>query len=783
MRKEWMKRDKKREGFRPQIILILMAACIMILGMAAYRIYIDDVENWDERVTNVRKGTLTIEGVSPIASNPERDYGKNIFVNVAENEKFILGANFATGEVSVTEKTTGKIWYSNPSGRTEADVAKMNGKLSAQLILKCLEKKNAYSMEVNNFADSIKLGGMDYELVDNGIKFVFSFPNVGVRVPVQYCLCEDGITAEILNDEIEELWDEEYLLLQVTLLPYFGAGGLDDNGYLFVPDGSGALINFNNDKQKGPEYNASIYGLDLAFAIDDSISLRQSASLPVYGLKSNQNAFLAVIDSGESCGTIFASISKMNNPYNMAYSTVTYREFRATELDPLAISAGTRAGMDYSEMLLKEENYRIKYIFLEEESADYVGMSRVYKEYLTEQELAKTTELAGENYLILDIYGAVSIEKYVLGVERSVITPLTTYNEVCDIVRELKSQGVENLIVNYIGALDSGFENKVYDELKYEKCLGSKKDFKNMINYLNEEDVLLFIESNPICIYKDGNGYSMKGDSIKTLFDGYVFQYNYTRNNNDAIVEERWNLMSPNLAAKQMVMFSDTAISQGVSNLSVAGVGNTLYSNMRQGIGYATRSESKKLYMEALQTVDQNTDYLMVHNGNAYCLPYTDVVTDVADSSSAYDIEDHSIPFYQLVLSGKVLIGTNAINGSSDSHYGFLKSMETGSCLKFNTVFSDVTELVGTRYDDLAFFSYDQWKDVIVEQYLAKQEIVKQLGGQVIVAHEELAEDVFMTVYESGKAVIVNYSEERYVHGNVVIEGNAYSLIEERKNE
>ena len=39
-----------------------------------------------------------------------------------------------------------------------------------------------------------------------------------------------------------------YPLHTIALLPYFGAAHRDKNGYIFMPDGSGALIRFGSPK-------------------------------------------------------------------------------------------------------------------------------------------------------------------------------------------------------------------------------------------------------------------------------------------------------------------------------------------------------------------------------------------------------------------------------------------------------------------------------------------------------------------------------------------------------
>ena len=81
---------------------------------------------------------------------------------------------------------------------------------------------------------------------DGSIVFLFDFPNEKFRVPVRYALNGERFDASILTDGILEYGTNK--IKSIEFLPYFGAGGMNEDGYLFVPDGSGALIYFNNER-------------------------------------------------------------------------------------------------------------------------------------------------------------------------------------------------------------------------------------------------------------------------------------------------------------------------------------------------------------------------------------------------------------------------------------------------------------------------------------------------------------------------------------------------------
>ena len=111
-----------------------------------------------------------------------------------------------------------------------------------------------------------------------------------------------------------------------------------------------------------------------------------------------------------------------------------------------------------------------------------------------------------------------------------------------------------------------------------------------------------------------------------------------------------------------------------------------------------------------------------------------------------------------------------------DYEYAFLKALETGSSLKYNLIYGDISNLVGTDYNTMVSYSYSYWKDLAVEQYLEMQGAVGQFVGKRIINHAYLANDVTLTQYENG-AVIVNYGTESFVYEGKVVPAKGYAVI------
>ena len=297
-----------------------------------------------------------------------------------------------------------------------------------------------------------------------------------------------------------------------------------------------------------------------------------------------------------------------------------------------------------------------------------------------------------------------------------------------------------------------------------------------MIEYLEQEGVLLFLESNPVDLYADGNGISVNGDSTKTFFEHYAFQYKYELDKNARIETSRWRLLRPQLISGVTESFAKSAASWNVKNVSFSRLGETIYSYYYNDQYYASRTTTLTYWSDALKLADDNSQYLMVHGGNVYCAPYADVVTDVSDSNSNFDMQDEAIPFYHLVFQENTLLTGDGINTTVDYEIAFLKALETGSSLKYNLIYGDVSQLVGTDYNTMVSYSYDYWKNTIIEESLAMQKAVGQFAGQEIVNHEFIAQDVVMTEYESG-SVIVNYTDGAYSYNGLAIPAKGYMIL------
>ena len=106
---------------------------------------------------------------------------------------------------------------------------------------------------------------------DDGLSILYSFSKEGFEIPVEYTLADGKLTVSCDTSKIEEKKaDDEssgLVITDIQLTPYFGSVPETDandkpiDGYMIIPDGTGAVIKYNNGKGNyATVYSQKVYG-------------------------------------------------------------------------------------------------------------------------------------------------------------------------------------------------------------------------------------------------------------------------------------------------------------------------------------------------------------------------------------------------------------------------------------------------------------------------------------------------------------------------------------------
>lgn len=547
------------------------------------------------------------------------------------------------------------------------------------------------------------------------------------------------------------VYKSEYPIYSVSILPYFGAGGKSEEGFLLVPEGGGALIRFNNGKVAQSSYYANVYGWDMAQ--DRSAIVHETRTcFNVFGIANAQDSFICVMEKGAPYAAIQADISGRLNSYNFvnAVYNVQYRE----QYD---IADRFTGSMYVYEENVPQESLVQRYRFVS--SGSYVDMANTYRDYLMEQYAGYFTANEDESVPVsLEILGAVDKTRQVLGVPVSKPLKLTTYKEAKQIIEELKGDGIQNMSVKLSGWMNGGVQQKVLKRVKLISDLGSAKDLRALADYASANGIPLYL--NGITNYAHNSNLLDRfiefRDVAKFVSKEKVELYPYSTVTFGKLEsEDAYYLLAADLIEEMADNLAEYAASRN-AGVSLEDIGKDLSSDFREGetVRRQVVLDSQKEWLKGQR---DNGMAIMINEGNDYAMPFCDMITNMDLAGSEYTILDQRVPFYQIAIHGYVNYTGKPLNLAQNWEEELLESAEYGAGLSFTVMNESAFALQKTLYTKYFGADYASWHDRILEVYSRYN---AELGGtfrQKIVDHKRMTETLACTVYEDGTKVYVNY--------------------------
>ena len=142
-------------------------------------------------------------------------------------------------------------------------------------------------------------------------------------VSLVYTLTKDGVDVEMPATSI--VYDETlYTVNSISVLPYFNTGKVVDGGYVFYPDGSGAIIDFDDFETSYATLIGQVYGADYAY-YSITGQHQETISMPVYGSVKEENSyFLQIPEVYEDIDSIVPCTKQIfeKQSYTITYTKV-----------------------------------------------------------------------------------------------------------------------------------------------------------------------------------------------------------------------------------------------------------------------------------------------------------------------------------------------------------------------------------------------------------------------------------------------------------------------------
>ena len=345
------------------------------------------------------------------------------------------------GHFELKNNITNKSWYSIPQNPENDNISAgitVNDTRSELLIEYILREdvNTQYSSQKSNSESMCNNDAIKVTEIKNGFRVLYDFEEIGIKIPVEYKFVNSRFEASVVIDEIDE--GKKSYLISLDLLPYFGAGNHEENGYLFIPDGSGAVAEFNKNIKPVKNYEKRVYGDDLAHLDDAKSSKEYDIKLPVFGIVTDNNGLMGVITEGDGAASISAKTGSDDIYYNSISSKLIYR---ICTKDDALYKKDRQGSLDgnYIYTLTSTEfglkRYTVLYYLLSGEDANYSGMACKYKEYLADKYGLKKIKSSAK--IGIRAYGAIEEKKNLFGISYYKKKALTTYNQMGEILLSL----------------------------------------------------------------------------------------------------------------------------------------------------------------------------------------------------------------------------------------------------------------------------------------------------------------------------------------------------------
>jgi hypothetical protein len=401
----------------------------------------------------------------------------------------------------------------------------------------------------------------------------------------------------------------------------------------------------------------------------------------------------------------------------------------------------------------------------------YVDMAKTVRNYLFSGK-EKVTDDSLRFYL--ETYGVVLRKENLLGYAYNKTTPLTTFEQAQQMYDELAEGGITNIAVRYNNWYNDNYVNKIANIGKVSSVIGGKDGFTDFMNYVQGKGGTVYANME---LVTEKYSKSLADATWHSKFiEGTMVEY------------IRGNLYSEGVTAdvEQLIVKSNEIVNKipGImkkmnkletKGVALSTVGEQLFSDYTEDkVRYRDGVQDD---MIAVMEEVKKSGKLMVDGGNAYTLPYADDVMGVAMGCSNLTFEKAEVPFLQMVLHGYVPYSGDSLNLSDDYETQLLKSVEYGANLAYTLNYAGAEMVKNTNYSELYSTNYEHWSQKAKDDYKAAAAVLNGCQSSTIEDHKMLADGVYMTVYENGEKVVVNYNDTEYTHNGTVIEPKGFARV------
>lgn len=723
-------------------------------------------------------GCFCLFSVSQSEYFTEEELAELGYLPAAKTEDLELYLNEENGFFCVRDISSDYVWYSAPLDWEEDTVSSGFNKNAVPSLISIRTKDDKGSFyPANSYMNVVKRKTLDIQEIENGFRLVQFFKREGIEVPVDITIEGNSL---LLSVPLGEIWenDEDVLrILDFTIAPYFGAAGAADQGYLFVPDGSGAVINFNN-RNTDISYQQYVYGRDSSIIPVMKRTVTEEVLLPVFGMKRDGAGFIAVFEQGASRGYITAETAFQKTSYNAVsascivrdYDVFSFRERTGTPRDIKIFEKGN----------FENEIFSVRYIFLDDSDSDYTGMAKAYRKYLQAASKFPLQKTAASPSLVLNFLGSTEKKQPVAGIPMDVMVSYTPFKDVLKAIEKLEEKGVSDFVIKYDGWVDGGLFGKYPSSAKPESASGSSKDFKIMLETLEQKNIPFFGGVDFVNLFKSDISHLKELNANRAInkTPAAIPEYALSTFNEKTESNPFWILKAPSIE-KYASKFNESLTKYDSLGIAADSLAQNLGSDFSNKNG-TSRSQTEYIFASLISKFALHRK-LYFSRPFAYALSHTSFAGDLPSVSSRFDIEDYAVPFYQIVLKGYIPFSNLPLNRALNQREYVLSLLETGAMPSFLWVTQHADKMRDTRLNSYMSVFADDWIEEAASLFDEVLPILSNIEDSEIIRHEVMENGLRHITYENGFMIITNPTQKDLAYSGLTIKSMAYHIVKDNK--
>jgi len=520
------------------------------------------------------------------------------------------------------------------------------------------------------------------------------------------------------------------------------------DGYLFVPDGPGALIRFRTNPVAYSVFNQAVFGEDPGSAYrGTTLELHKldpaRQSIPLFGVAigDGQAAFAAYATAGAENMEILASPRGTTTLYHYVAGRFVFRRIFYRVLNQQG------DGFDTYPEKADIVPIGMTYDFLSGGDADYVGMACTYRDSLISREILDGTVLPEERDVVrIDVLMA-DVKKWVFGYKE---VPMTTAGELSSILDDLGAAGIGPVSMNLYGYSKNGLNAQDPSDVAFDPETANRSELQALAERLADDGgQLSFGQDYSVFTKAQATPQSSAVMNVGVVYANRAFRRTKP-------VFDLYYFTKPKTMVAWFERQSRILTGYGFTGLTMDGLASELSSDFPSS-GATRRSDALALVVQAMKDAKALGATLDARSANEYAFPYLSRLTDTPMFHSQYLIETDTVPVLPIVLSGSVSLYSPYVNFSYYTKADILRMIDYGVRPSFLVTGESSYLLSRTNSNDLYSTGYASQRAMIRIVGGMVEEALSTVKDARIVDRSVPAADVALVTYDNEVRILINY--------------------------